>query len=74
MSAVFFFFCTGCASHTWVTLWCAFVVTMEFNAEEFVTHPTLEEFHSYTKKHLISLASFLEKLNSCLYCLKRVFW
>lgn len=35
-------------------------VIMEFNAEEFVAHPTLEEFHSCTKEHLISLASFLE--------------
>lgn len=118
------FFCIGCISRTWVTLWCAFVVTdtrffglflvwfcsshvvtcvwalsfivlfglqcvynlcfgvfvklrtrapcfffgvffllcaiMEFNAEKFVAHPTLEEFHLCTKEHLISLASFLE--------------
>lgn len=33
---------------------------MEFNAEKFVAHPTLEEFHLCTKEHLISLASFLE--------------
>ena len=49
---LFFFLCLAgvCSPH----------VIMEFNAEKFVTHPTLEEFNSCTKDHLISLASFLE--------------
>ncbi|KAM7406893.1 hypothetical protein PAMA_002878 [Pampus argenteus] len=33
---------------------------MEFSVEEFVAHPTLEQFHTCTKEQLISLATFLE--------------
>ncbi|KAE8278034.1 hypothetical protein D5F01_LYC23910 [Larimichthys crocea] len=33
---------------------------MEFSVEEFVAHPSLEQFHSCTKEQLISLATVLE--------------
>lgn len=54
---------SNCTRAPWVFFGAVFFLfgrCVFFNAGKFVAHPTLEEFDSCTKEHLISLASFLE--------------